>query len=318
MSSKYTVFKNDLKYKQSGIDPTESEWFDDETKKVFEKENTSSINYRLKECQNNNYSLLDLSYMDLIKIPDLTKLSIYDKVKNIKMLFLHNNELTKITEKELKQFPNLEILDVSSNRIHTIEYLPDSIVELSCFNNLIVELSCFNNLIVELSCSNNNIDNPQNVNIKRLDCSGNKLTTINKIKTLEHLVCDKNNIKSLPTFENVTRIVCRDNPLTNIDNQPQLTYLDCTNTQLSGLFNSENNKFSKLEHLILNNTNISEISNNLNINQLEICNTKVNKLDYIKSLKSLVFTKNNNILLDSKYKIKNYNEDKLDSYVDFL
>lgn len=296
-TEKYIVYKNDLKFKKfRNIDPDKAIFDSDDVEYKNNNVDCDTLVYRLEDCKKNNYSLLDLSYLNLITIPDIRKFNDYDKLKNIKMLFLHDNSLKSLGN-ELNYFENLEILDVSSNNLTNIEYLPLTLIELACHNNNLTNIISHNLL-------------------KRLDCSSNNLESLNNFDLLEQLVCDKNQLKTLNSFQNMTRLICKFNPIIKIGSLPKVSYLDCSNTSLSGTF-GQDNIFTNLEYLLINKTNISSLSTNLRIKTLEMAGSKITKLPYIPSLKYILFNKNEHFMLNDKYKIHSYSEKNNDCYMEF-
>ncbi len=119
MLSKYDVYENDLKFAEH-IDPTKSRWYSENVQKKFLSNEVKTLEYRLNECKKNNYEYLDISYLNLESIPDLTNYSDYSKIKTIKSLFANDNKI-KCVEKSLSQFKNLQVLDISCNQIRKIK-----------------------------------------------------------------------------------------------------------------------------------------------------------------------------------------------------
>ena len=141
----YPVYKTDFKFKQyRNLKP-------EDYKRVIIDEDMDSINYRMKECKESNYTSLDLSNLNLKEIPDIIP-------KNLKYLFISNNKLTSL--KKLVNLKYLEVLDCSSNKLTSLKYIPNT-TELNCRNNLLINIddliNC--NRLTKLDCSHNNIHN---------------------------------------------------------------------------------------------------------------------------------------------------------------
>lgn len=303
-NNKYIVYNNDLKFKKHRdidpkkaiFDPDDTEWYTESVEYNYNNTDFDTLEHRIKMCQNDGYSLLDLSYLDLTTIPNIAHHSDYKNLKNVKFICLDHN-LIEVLGNELKLFENVEALDVSNNKLTNISYLPSSILELACHNNNIKSIISHSSL-------------------KRLDCSHNNIENIGNYPNLEQLVCDKNNIKHMQTFNKLTYLMCKDNPLISINHQPIVTYLDCSNTKVGGLF-GENGNYSKLKHLVLSNTNITGINNLLKISTLDVIDTKLEKLPYISTLRDLTF--NSQFLFDDNYKIARYVDSTLHTnrYIEF-
>ena len=112
----------------------------------------------------------------------------------------------------------------------------------------------FPNLSV-LQCSSNqltSIDVSKNTMLERLWCDGNQLTTLDVSKNtmLETLVCYYNQLTSLDVSKNtkLTALNCEDNQLTSLDlsNNTELTFLRCSLNQLTSLDLSNITKLTEL------------------------------------------------------------------------
>lgn len=281
-TEKYVVYENDLKFKKmQNIDPEKADWYDESVKELFNNTDFDTVKARLKACKEANFTYLDFSRLELKKIPKLTKYVHFDKLNQIKYLFLNDNEIEECDER-LSYFTNLEVLDISYNKIKTISYLPNTLNELVCHHNKLVYI-------------------PPHQNIKILDCTNNKLENLNQYPNLKDLVCINNNLSNLITYPQVKRIICKQNKITYIDIQPMLELLDCSENNLEKL-----QIFDKLKGLICNFTNISYVDSTFlpNLESLEIVGCKM-KVSYIKTLKCLLCEDSKDtITLSSKFKIK--------------
>lgn len=143
------------------------------------------------------------------------------------------------------------------------------------------------------------------VNIVKLDCSGNKLSSvdISKNPRLVELICSSNNLSEINTKNNLalTKIYCSQNPLGSIDvthlselmslrcigngieslditNNPKLDFLDCSSNLLTELDLSEN---KLLEDLSCNNNLLESIDLTANslLETLTLNNNQLSTLD---------------------------------------
>lgn len=294
MGKKYEVYHNDLKFKSMRkINPDDVIWNHDSLKKSFHDDNFDTIEYRLIECAKSGYEYLDLSHLDLTVLPEFKNWKIYDAMCNIKLLFLNNNQLVNLAD-ALKVFPSLEVLDLSHNMLESVDYIPPNVVELVCHNNKIKKMI-------------------QHKNLEKLDCSDNLLVKLESYPNLYNLLCHNNNLESIDRYENLYKLVCKNNPILNISNSPKLTYLDCSSTNLSG----KSPHIPSVKYLICNCTKINDVSVYKSIESLEIIETAIQKIPYFETLKDLIFTDDDSLLLPSSYKIVNYVKEKKNSYLMF-
>ena len=291
---KYIVYKNDLKFKKlRNIDPECAIWDTEDIRDTYYDDDLDTIKYRLRECRKSNFVYLDLSNLDLLEFPRLKKWKYYDKLKDLKFLFLNNNKLTKC-DNSIEFFEKLEVLDISKNRITTISHFPESLLEFVCHNNEIKEIPKHNNLL-------------------KLDCSFNKITELYGFKNLRDLMCNNNRIEKIGSYDNITRLVCTDNPMTVINTLNNVTHLDCSNTKMSGGINN----MPKLTHFICNFTKINDVSNLNTLECLETLNSGITKIPYISTLKVLLYREAQDISLAKQYKVVEYVKEHDNEYIRF-
>lgn len=281
MFSKYDVYENDLKFSEH-IDPEKSIWYDKNVQDKFLSNEVKTLEYRLNECKKNNYEYLDISYLNLESIPDLTKHTDYQKIKNIKFLFVNDNKIKEI-DNSLEQFKNLEVLDISCNQLRKIKSLPNSLVELVCHNNKLT-------LICSSKC------------LLTLDCSFNRMEKINEYSSVKNLMCENNNITEIETFLNAKHMTLKNNPLKKINGSPNLEFLNIENTLLS----CELPEMPKLKWLICHNTNITGIKNLYNLEHIEMTKCSLLEIPYLKYLQDILCDKMSNLKIDKKMTLKTY------------
>lgn len=292
---KYVIYENDLKFKSKrNIDPNKAEWDSEHIENTFFEQNLDTLAYRFDECEKNNFEYLDLSHLELEKIPDVSIHKYAKDFAKVKYLFLNDNKLTECPT-NLQYFPNLEVFDISSNLITTISYLPKSLKEFVCHNNRLKSL-------------------PSHDYLHKLDCSHNSITSLNKYCNIIDIICHDNRIKMIPTYQNINRIICKNNPLIHINTQPSVESLDCSNTNISGKISNMPN----LKYLICNDTKIDDVSNLVNLESLEILNSSISKLPYLSKLKGLLYKNTQNISISSKYKIDMYYKERDNSFIKFV
>ena len=215
--------------------------------------------------------------MKLSNIPKLPNEIFY----KIKYLFLNDNNLENIGD-NLNQFIDLEVLDISCNKIKQISKLPKTIKEFVCHNNKLETI-------------------PTHKYITKIDCSHNFINLLSEYPELKDIICHDNKLSNIPTYKNATRIICKNNPLTQIHDQPNVSYIDCSKTNIVKLVSSIPN----LTHLVCNDTKINDVSNLKNLVVLEIlgCND-LKKLPYLPNLQDLLFENTLQLMIESKYKVE--------------
>lgn len=158
-----------------------------------------------------------LDIYDQIKILQLNTY-IYDNLK-IFTLDIKNIKLSnKLTQKIIEQhkFSFLKKLNITFTKIHNVNFLKNSLLELNCrfngisdgaikdlyrlqkldinFNNNIKNVNYFSNTLLHLNCANTKLDNnsfDKCIKLVYLDISNNK--NINNIDTLINLKTLKSN-----------------------------------------------------------------------------------------------------------------------------
>lgn len=259
-SEKYTIYDADLKYKKyRKLDPSQIEWGSEEQKRIYFEVNTDSVEYRIKECiEKHKGEMLDFSHMELIDIPIIS----INIMKNVKYLFLNNNNLTNTNG--IGNYINLEVLDLDCNNIDELTDLPAK--------------------LVELNCSHNNIKNiPDMKNLMMLDCSDNMLEKLNTYEKMTTLSCSNNKIKSIPPLKKLKKLVCENNLVVSILDFPVLEYLNCGFNEIENIKNCPN----IIDMLCRNNRLMDLPDCLLHLKYLEIYCNKLDVLKYYPNLKEL-------------------------------
>ncbi|QKF93759.1 leucine-rich repeat protein [Fadolivirus algeromassiliense] len=263
---------NDLKYKSKNYN-------DIDIKRLKDKSDDKDLlEYRLNECKNNNYSMLDLSHLGLKKLPDLPK-KITD---NVNYLFLNENEFSHIDD--LSIFKELIVLDLCENNLTTLPILPEKIEELLIKHNYISSID-------ELS---------QCDYLKRLDCSNNTIKKIPMIDSLEILRCDQNVITEIPRLINIIKLSCSDNQLKNLNDMPYVEIIDCEKNFIETIEGYKN-----LKELYCNKTNVNCIRNLPKLEVLHCYKSNFTQLEYIQTLKELLCDYRDDLVLSKFYTIIN-------------
>ena len=266
----YTVYPNDLKYKKHRhLTYNDLQNVSKEHQHLIDID-MDTIEYRLKECIDNGSKLLDLSHLGLTNETHIQKL-VEDNpkiIENIDHMFFNGNELKSLPS--LKKFKKLITLDISHNKLSEIPELPVSIIEVNCGYNNVRSIK---------------IDNL--TNLQRLNCQGNKITSISGSSSLKNLICNQNRMTYIINYEQLEKLSCRLNQLTAIDVYDKLIYLDCKKNNIVSIGCSP-----KLETIYCDYNNVSELPSDLPmINSIFCNNNSISNIPYYTTLKHLVCSK---------------------------
>ena len=189
-----------------------------------------------------------------------------EKFYKIKKLDCHYNIYPQ--ELDVTNFPDLEYLDCSVNKITSLDlqYLP-KLKYLNCAaNNLTGELYLANNTeLTYLNCQQNELTEVTVwacTNLETLNCYSNMVLTLDlsQNKNLDDLWCEENQLKTLNVSQNekLTSLICENNQISSIDvsHNPLLEYLVVSDNELTSLDLSNN---PKLETLRCDNNTLSTL-----------------------------------------------------------
>ena len=207
---------------------------------------------RIEEARRENATKLDLSSLDLTKLPESIS-----QLGQLQKLNLSNNQLSELPA-SISQLSQLHELFLDDNQLSE---LPESIGQLSQLQ--ILNLS--NNQLSELPVSIGQLSQLQS-----LDLSGNQLSelpaSISELRQLQSLNLDSNQLRELPArigeLSQLHTLNLDNNQLsmllTSISHLSQLWFLSLSNNQLSELPASIS-QLSQLQRLFLDNNQLSEL-----------------------------------------------------------
>jgi Leucine-rich repeat (LRR) protein len=224
--------KQDLKnihnIKKENIKCFENEIIENLYNKYHNKE---IIDYRIYECNQEEYFYLDLSNMKL----DNTKLySIFNDenvkilLNKIEMLDLSNNNIDKFPD-YISNYSNIKYLNISNNNINGIIEV-NNIIELECSNNIIEGILSIS--LNVLNCENNKINNIYCPNITILEINDNDIDELPILKNIEQLnvvntkIQKIDYIKSLKELKCSTKIISKDYKIKNISFVNSIYYIE--------------------------------------------------------------------------------------------
>jgi Leucine-rich repeat (LRR) protein len=289
---KYIVYKNDLKYKKyRDLNVKDIEFANKDVEALFHNEDLDTADYRLAECIKEKGISLDFKNLDLAVLPVIPDVLF----KSLKHLFIGDNDLTEIPD--LDKFVNLEVIDVSHNKLTKINKLPSALIELNCASNLITEL-----------------DMTYLKNLERIDCSGNNIIEINEFTKLKVLNCNNNKLNKITGMQQLEVLKCSTNELTKINSFPNLKYLDCRENKVQQV-----KTYPLLRELICSNNTIREIGIYPELIFLEFFNTKLEKLHFMSKLKEIMcdIEQYKNLKCSNKYQIESTRIHK-EKHIDIL
>ena len=235
------------------------------------KENKDTVEYRIKECMKTGGDTLDLSNMDLSTLPKIPP--------SVKFLFCPNNKLRNM---DAVCKLHLVTLDCSNNRLNKLPALPVTLEELSCQNNELVDL----------------IEIKDCIQIRRLDCSYNKITRIPRLYKLTSLNCRNNQLSYLPNLPLLINLMCKYNHLTTVGIYPELERMECNNNQITKL-----GSFPKLCELYCENNMIHTLGNMPRLMMLHCYNNKLLRIPYFKYMDTVACDLYDMTKLSGRYNI---------------
>ena len=277
---KYVIYQNDLKFRNNrNLDETKIDWNQNNIKHLYNI-NHDTLEYRIKESDENKNNEIDLRELKLINIPNELKTT---KFMNISHLFLSNNNLSEFID--ISIFKNLLSVDLDNNNIKKIK-LPTELKECSINNNALLSLELNKNLI-------------------RLRASNNKLEDIILSDNLEIVELDNNRIKNIniDNLKSLEKLIIFSNPLDNINITDSLNYIDISETNITQLNLSDN-----IISVVANSCkNLKEITKSKSLQNLELINSPVDKLYYYDNFELIILQLNTTKNVSKKYKENNAN-----------
>jgi len=140
----------------------------------------------------------------------------------------------------IQYFNSLKYLDCSSNLLHSLPVLPDSLISLTCSGNPLYALTNLPANLQHLICSSDSLAAFPNLpgGILYLDCGGNQFTSIPVLPpSLSYLTCTYEPLTSLPTLPStLVYLLCFNDQLTSLPAIPDsVTFIECDGNQIVSL-----------------------------------------------------------------------------------
>lgn len=250
-----SIYSNDLKYRK----------YNDINLKNVKNLDTNidydTVDYRIKECLDSGGKTLDLSHLNLTKLPKLPE----KIIQNVKYLFLAENKLNEIDD--LSHFNKLSVVDLCNNTLTKIPTMPFKLKEL------LIKYNSINNITNLNEC----------YYLRRLDCSHNEIVEIPYIKSLEILICDYNKIHNLKSFDHLIKLSCSHNVIQELPSLPNIEIVECDRNQITKIEN-----YPLLRELYCSCNKIAKLTNIQKIDTLHCYKNNIKNIDYFDNLKHLV------------------------------
>jgi hypothetical protein len=278
----YPVYRNDIKHKKfTKINTEKAIWMENDLESEFMNTDTDSLKYRLNQSEKEDFDNVDLNYMKKTDIEAFFMCEFFRKHKGkIKHLFMECSEIERLPD--LSLMTSLETLNINNNSVSILRDLPKSLIELEADHN-------------DLTILEGNFEN-----IKRMNVSNNKLTSIGKLDMVVTLNISNNKIVNMyREYRKLDHLNCRNNPLVDLPIMPVVDTLDCSLTSVTVVKNHD-----KLSNLTCNNSNVESVSNLPLIKTIEVINGNIKNIPYFSTLRNVLFHKGNKISISSKYDVK--------------
>lgn len=179
-----------------------------------------AIDYRIYECNQENFFYLDLSNMNL--------------TNNELNILINNDEINSLLNK-------IELLDISKNNLEEFPIFINEFKNIKFLNideNIIKGIIQIDNL-KELSCEKNNIEGVISSSLKVLNSSKNKLRYI-YCPYIEYLEINDNEIMELPILKKIEHLNVVNTNIKKINYIKTLRELQCSTNIISKEFRIKN------------------------------------------------------------------------------
>ena len=216
----------------------------------------------------------------------ISDLNVLQYLPNLQQLDISSNKISKI--ERLDNLPSLQQLDISYNQISKLENLDNlpSLQQLDISSNKISKIERLDNLpsLQQLNISHNQITKLENLdklpNLQELNISSNKITKLE-------------NLDGLPNLQQLELIGNQITKLENLDKLPNLQQLDVRSNQITKLENLD--KLPNLQQLNISSnvivkgkiTKLENLDKLPNLQQLNISSNQITKIESTVDLPSL-------------------------------
>lgn len=279
----YTVYRNDIKYRDhNDIDISRAEFDDDDVRRDFLNGDTDTIEYRIIECFREKFQVMDLSHMDPDVFDKLITHDAFDKIAS-KIEVVSANDCGIETLPDLSSFTNLISLNIGDNNLRNLPKLPDSLEELIIDNNQIQTIPYLRRL-KRLRARNNDIRRIHYTEtMESLILTGNRgLSELAELPRLYHLEIGKTRVSDIPMCTNLKYLDLEETDVEVLPDLPHLYILTCVRSKLF------------------------DISNLRNLYCLVATDSKVRRIHYMETLQKFTYNSKhqNEIRLSKRYRAR--------------
>jgi len=263
---KYTIYRNDIKYRsRNDIDMGRAIFDSEDVRDDFLNGATDTLDYRIKDCEREKYQVLDLAHMTQDVFDQLYRHEKFESiVSRIEILTANDCGINDLPD--LTVFTNLICLNIGDNNVSTLPRLPSSLEELIIDNNQVESI-------------------PYMSNLKRLRARNNRLRRIHYSDSMESLNLSKNrDLIELAPLSQLYHLEVGETGVTEIPLCPNLKYLDLYKTRVETLPD-----LPKLHILTCIKSKLSDISNLTNLYSLVSTGSMIRRVHYMDTLQKFSF-----------------------------
>ena len=278
---KYTVYRNDIKYRdRNEIDIDRAEFENEDVMIDFLSGVTDTIDYRLKECVREKFQVLDLAHMGADVFDILMSHPSFKQIASrVEVLSANDCGIEQLDD--LSMFTKLQSLNIGDNKLPKLPKLPTSLEELIVDNNQIEII-------------------PYMRNLKRLRARNNRINRVHYSDSMESLNLSKNkNLKELAPLSRLYHLEIGYTGVTDVPICPNLKYLDIEATTIRALPELPN-----LHILACVRSKLSDISKLTNLYSLVSTDSMIRRIHYMETLQKFTYNSihQSEIQISKRYK----------------
>lgn len=187
--------------------------------------------------ENNNAQNIFIGLLNRISSTTIEEIQVND--------ILHGDLDLSVLED--RGFKNVKTIIINKpGEVTNIFNVPDSVIKLTCENQMLIDIDKIPITIEELNVSDNKIskfDGKSFTKLQILNLSNNELTELTNLpESLETLECENNQLRELDlaTTPNLKELICSNNPILILQHVPSsLTKIEMENNPFVNIDNSE-------------------------------------------------------------------------------
>ena len=295
---KYTVYRNDIKYRdKNAIDIDRAEFENDDVMNDFLSGETDTIEYRLKECACEKFQVLDLAHMGSDVFDVLRSHPSFNQIA-VRVEVLSANDCGIERLDDLSMFTSLQSLNIGDNDLTVLPKLPSSLEELIIDNNRIRVIPYMSKL-KRLRARNNRIkrvhfsDSMESLNLSKNE----NLTELAPLSRLYHLEIGQTGVTEVPVCPNLKYLDIKATGIQTLPELPNLHILACVGSQLSDI-----SKLTNLYALVSTDSKVRRIHYIDTLQKFTYNSRHQNEIQFSKKYKAHRIFKNKNDIIDVMFK----------------